>query len=111
MALSAIAKRAPNSLHGIAGNVWNRIVFKGWNPVDPRQLTVYFQKLDLTLHLAIANLIGEEVIRDIYYVRSWRGAKKTSTLVVELAAGGAGISNRSAIRWRNIYGSGAAFTT
>ncbi|HWR54443.1 MAG TPA: hypothetical protein VN428_25270 [Bryobacteraceae bacterium] len=83
-ALGAIAKRTPNTVHGIAANVWNRIVFKRWNSVDPQQLAPYFRQSDPTLHLAISDVIGNEVIRDIYYVRGWKGSKKPSRLAVEL---------------------------
>ncbi len=83
-ALNAIAKKHPRGLFGLAANVWNRIVVKGWNPVDPQRFAQYFQATDPSLHLAISELIGAEVIRDIYYVKGWKGAKKQANLVVEM---------------------------
>jgi hypothetical protein len=82
--LQTIATKAPHCFHGIAANVWNRIVIKGWNPVDPQQLAPYFRAADPNLHRAISEIIGADVIRDIYYVKGWKGPKKEANLIVEL---------------------------
>jgi len=79
-----IAAKVPNCFHGLAANVWNRIVFRGWNAVDPQQLAPYFQTTDPNLHAAISEIIGAEVIRDIYYVKGWKKPKKTTNLIVEM---------------------------
>jgi hypothetical protein len=82
--LTAIAKRAPGGLFGIAANVWNRIVFKKWHSVDPQALAASFQRSDPELHLVISDKLSIEVIRDIYYVRGWKASRRSSNLVVEM---------------------------
>lgn len=82
--LGAIAKRNPHGLHGVAANVWNRIVFKSWARVNPLQLARYFQKSSPNLHHAISEIVGAEVIRDIYFVKGWKAPKSKSNLIVEL---------------------------
>jgi len=82
--LPAIAKRTPNTLHGVAASVGNRIVVKNWFPVDPQQLAIHFQSSDPKLYRAISEIIGTDVIYDIYYVKGWAGSKKPKNLVLEL---------------------------
>lgn len=83
-ALRAIAAKNPGSLHHVAASVWNRIVQKQWFQVDP-QFAPLFRTADPNLYRAISELIGTEVIRDIYWVRGWASKKKErSKLVVDL---------------------------
>lgn len=82
--IAAIARKKPGGLHEIGGSVWNRIVGKQWHAVDPRCLAKHFNNQDPNLHKAISSLLKIEVIRDIYYVKGWKGIKKHSALVVEL---------------------------
>jgi len=82
--IESIAKKNPEILHHVAANVWNRIVNRAWHPVDPLRFAAQFRSGDPSLHLAISELIGIEVIRDIYYVRGWSGRKTKSKLVVEM---------------------------
>ncbi len=82
--LEKIAKINPQSLHGIAANVWNRIVFKRWHPVNPLQFARYFKTSDPLLHQAISDFLRVEVIRDIYYVKGWKTQKRKSNLIVEM---------------------------
>jgi hypothetical protein len=82
--LSVLAKKIPVELHGLGATVWNRIVTKRWHQVDPCQFAPYFHTKSPDLHLAISKLLKIEVIRDIYYVKGWRGPKKRSNLVLEL---------------------------
>lgn len=83
-ALRTLVRKAPHGLHGLAANVWNRIVSKGWHPVNPRQLAAYFQTGDPNLHLAVSDLIRAEVIRDLYYVKGWKARKTQANLIVEM---------------------------
>lgn len=57
---------------------------KGWHKVDPQQFAYQFRSADPTLHASISTLLNAEVIRDIYYVKGWSGAKRKNNLVVEL---------------------------
>ncbi len=82
--LKIVAMKDPGSLHGLAANVWNRIVTKHWHKVDPQQLGPCFQMRDPKLHTAISKLLRIEVIRDIYYVKGWRRPKTNANLVVEM---------------------------
>jgi hypothetical protein len=52
-ALRTIGNKKPLGPFGLAANVWNIIVLKGRNPVDPQQLAHYFEAADPNLHLAI----------------------------------------------------------
>ncbi len=82
--LSAIAKTNPEGLHHVAANVWNRIIQKGWHTVNPLQFAGYFRTGNPDLHLAISTLIGEEVIKDIYYVKGWKAHRKNPNLIAEM---------------------------
>lgn len=82
--ISEIIRKKPECLHGLAGNIWNRIVQKNWCKVDSQQLAPYFKKCDPKLHNAISKVVGEDVIRDIYFVRAWRGVPRKDNLVMEV---------------------------
>jgi hypothetical protein len=82
--LTTIAKKTPQAIHGVAASVWNRIVNRGWHPVNPRQFAPYFETKSPDLYLAISELLGVEVIRDIYYVKGWKAPKRNANLVVEM---------------------------
>jgi len=82
--LKLLATKIPQGLHGLGGSVWNRIVTKGWHQVDPQQLAPYFRSRSPALHQVISKLLDVEVIRDIYYAKGWRGAKRRSNLVMEM---------------------------
>lgn len=82
--LSKIIKDKPLGMHALGGNIWNRIVTREWNDVDPMQLRAYFQRQDPKLHSAISRVIGENAIRDILMVRAWKGVPRKANLVMEL---------------------------
>ncbi len=82
--LNSIARIKPDGLHEIGASVWNRIVVRGWHSVEPTCLSDNFDNRDPNLYGAISRLLDIEVIRDIYYVRGWKGTKKRRQLVVEL---------------------------
>jgi hypothetical protein len=82
--LVSITRQKPESMHGIGASVWNRIVNRRWYPVDPRVFSKQFDEHDPRLPQAISRLLGTKVIRDIYYVKGWKGTKTDSALVVEL---------------------------
>ncbi|QMI48979.1 GNAT family N-acetyltransferase [Burkholderia sp. MBR-1] len=82
--LSKIIKAKPLGMHALGGNIWNRIVTRGWKDVDPMQLRSQFQRSDPKLHSAISKVIGENAIRDILMVKAWRGVPRKANLVMEL---------------------------
>lgn len=82
--LSKILKDKPVGMFALGGNVWNRVVTKQWNNVDPMQLSGHFQRRNPKLHAAIGKVIGEEAIRDILMVKAWRGVPRKANLVMEL---------------------------
>jgi hypothetical protein len=82
--LSKILKDKPIGMHALGGNVWNRVVTKQWNNVDPMQLSGHFQRQNPKLHAAISKVIDEEAIRDILMVKAWRGVPRKANLVMEL---------------------------
>lgn len=85
--LTTIAKKTPEGLHGLAASVWNRIVNRGWHPVNPQQFAPYFRTSNPDLYLAISELLGVEVIRDIYYVKGWKAPRRKTNLIVEMLVG------------------------
>lgn len=59
-------------------------VQKNWCKVDSQQLAPYFKKCDPKLHRAISKVVGEDVVRDIYFARAWRGVSRKDNLVMEV---------------------------
>ncbi|WP_442782689.1 hypothetical protein [Collimonas fungivorans] len=82
--LAYISKKKPDAVNAIGGNVWSRIVHNKWVDVDPTQLADYFDRVDPKLHRAISKVIGEDVIRDIYYARAFKGVPRKANLVMEI---------------------------
>lgn len=82
--LKKIVEMKPQSLHGIAGDVWNRIVARRWHDVDPKMFSRQFDKKDAYLYQNISDRLGIEVIRDIYYAKAWQGTRKGSNVVAEV---------------------------
>lgn len=82
--LGQIIKEKPLGMHALGGNIWNRVVTKQWAQVDPMQLRNHFQRKDPKLHAAISKVVGEDVIRDILYMKVWRGVPRKANLVMEL---------------------------
>jgi hypothetical protein len=74
----------PKSVHGIAGNVWNRIVAKNWRSVDPKMFARQFDSKDPYLYRYISDGLGIEVIRDIYYAKAWQNVRKGRNIVAEV---------------------------
>lgn len=82
--LGRIVKEKSLGMHAMGANVWNRIVTNKWIQVDPMQLRNHFQRRDPKLHSAISKVVGEDIIRDILYVKAWRGVPRKANLVMEL---------------------------
>ncbi len=82
--IKTIAKKNPSILHHVAANVWNRIINRAWHQVNPLQFATYFRSGNPHLHLAISETLGIELIRDIYFVKGWKGTKKKRNLAVEM---------------------------
>jgi hypothetical protein len=82
--LATLVKKIRQGIHGVAASVWNRIVNRGWHPVNPRQFAPYFETKNPDLYLAISELLGVAVIRDIYYVKGWKAPKRRTNLIVEM---------------------------
>ncbi|MGF6265221.1 GNAT superfamily N-acetyltransferase [Paraburkholderia youngii] len=82
--LPKIIKDKPLGMHSLGGNIWNRIVTREWNDVDPMQLRTHFQRSDPKLHSAISKVVGENAIRDILMVKAWKGVPRKANLVMEL---------------------------
>lgn len=82
--IKKILEMKPQSLHGIAGSVWNRIVARNWHEVDPKMFSRRFDKKDPSLYRHISDKLGIEVIRDIYYAKAWRNARKERNVIAEV---------------------------
>jgi len=82
--LKKIVEMKPESLHGIAGNVWNRIVARQWRRVDPKMFARQFDRNDPYLYLHISDSLGIEVIRDIYYAKAWQNSRRERNVVAEV---------------------------
>jgi hypothetical protein len=82
--LKTIVELKPQSLHAIAGSVWNRIVARKWHDVDPRIFGRQFGRKDPYLYQHISESLGIEVIRDIYYAKAWQNARKERNVVAEV---------------------------
>ena len=82
--MGQLVRAYPEGVFGIGANVWNRIVSKGWNHVNPRAMSSYFDGSNPRMPLAIGRLIQEEIIEDIYYVKGWDGTRTDDRLVVQL---------------------------
>ena len=64
--LEKITKLEPQTINGIAMNVWNRIVGYKYRKVNPMELADFAN--DPCVHQMISKIIGEPVIKDIFYV-------------------------------------------
>lgn len=70
--LPVIARKKPEGLHEVAATVWNRLVTRKWNDVDPKCLAKYFDDHSPTLYKAMERILQTEVVKDIYYVLGWK---------------------------------------
>ncbi len=82
--LEEIAQVDPENLFLTASHVWNRIVFQKLHPVDPRQLADHYDPQNPKLHEVIGQLLGIEVIHDIYVARGWPASSTPHDTAVEL---------------------------
>ena len=82
--LKKIVEMKPQSVHGIAGNVWNRIVTRNWHSVDPKMFASHFDTRDPHLYRYISDALGAEVIRDIYYAKAWEKVRRGRNIVAEV---------------------------
>jgi hypothetical protein len=65
--LKKIIAREPITIFGVGMNVWNRIVGYAYRDVNPMALADLVDARDPLVHEAIARIIGEPVIKEVYY--------------------------------------------
>ena len=66
--LDTICHLEPETVYGVSMNVWNRIVQYKYRKVNPMALASQYAHLDPFVHQGITKIIGESVIKDIYYL-------------------------------------------
>ena len=62
-----IQELTPNTCSQIGMNVWDNIIYKKLHNVQPRAIASYIN--NPKLHMRVGSIIGETVIKDIYYAR------------------------------------------
>ena len=66
--LDRVLQEETSTMIGVCMNVWNRIVHYGYKQVDPQAVTDLYVNSDPALVGEITKIVGEELIKDLYYV-------------------------------------------